>query len=155
MGEHALQNLQRWFKNHPGAIIDKELHFLDEDVQNDLFPIVQEEQSPLRMLLGRWRWLRFRFTPQNTAGQVKHPTGTYTSETALDTLMSVIVVLVGLGLLMGTMWILHCVKGDMKRLSIVTGFGTAFTTLTCAATRHRPVEILVITAICAGVLMVS
>lgn len=150
-----LRNLANWFETYPEAIDPREQHFRAEDKENDLFTLVFEDRSPLRLLLHEWRWLRLLFKPGNTAGLFKATSTHYTSDTALDKFATIIVLVAGVCLLLGPMWAVHLIREDTHRFAIITGFTSAFTGLAFLAAGHRPLAILVATAVYAAVPIVS
>lgn len=152
---HHIRNLRNWTTNHPQAVDPSEQHFLAANTERDLFPVVYKERSPLRLLLGEWRWLRLSFKPCNRAGQVKPESTHYTSETAMDWLAQAIFLFVSLAFLSGGLWTLHYVNKDTTRLAIITGFVAAFTSWTSLATGWRSFEVLAATGVYAAVLMMS
>lgn len=152
--DHHVRNLRSWFSNHPEAIDPSEQHFFEENKEGDLFPVGLKERPPVRLFLGKSRWLRFLFAPRHTSGQVKSDSTHYTSESALDILTNFIILATGLSLLFGPMWALHFINKDVYRLAIITGCVIAFTGLASSAAGQRPFEVLAATAAYAAVLMV-
>jgi len=151
---HHLRNLDTWFANYPNAVHPNEQHFRDEDKRHDLFPINYEERPPLRSLMGRGPWLRALFRVRRPS---RHGQGftTLHSDTGLDRFTDAIILGLGLCFLIGPIWCLRVVANRMVRLGIITAFATAFTLLAWSATRRKPLEILIVTAVYTAVLIMS
>lgn len=78
----------------------------------------------------------------------------YHSATGVEIATSIVIIIVGLGLLFGPMWWLNYVTDDRDRLGIITGFVSLFATWLWLAAGPRAFEILAGTAGYAAVLMV-
>ncbi|KAK4494006.1 hypothetical protein PRZ48_015192 [Zasmidium cellare] len=147
-------NMVNWFINHPNAIDDEEKHFLDPKRRGDLFPIVSKQKPPLAMWLEQIRLFRLPFRLSQRADRVEAEETRYHSATGVEVASSVVIVVVGLGLLFGPMWWLNYVSDDRYRLGIITGFVSLFATWLWMAAGPRAFEILAGTAAYAAVLMV-
>ena len=155
--EHELRNLKNWFETYPQAIDPLEQHFLDKDhqpLEGDLFPIVARPKSPLRWLLHKSRFLRFRFPLKHRPDRIKSPLTKYHSDTGFDNMVCTITVLIGLALLFAPMWCLHYVNEMTYMLAIITGFVTLFAFWLWVAAGPRQFEILLGTAAYAAVLYI-
>ena len=156
--QYHIGNLENWLKTHPYAVLTSEQHFKDPKtghlLEGDLFPIVSKDRSPLRLVVDRWRWLRFQFRLGQRNDRIESDHIAYTSEKGLDCFTNMLILVLGLALLFGLIWWLNFVADDVHRLAIITGFITAFTCVVWAAVGQRPLEILAATAAYAAVLMV-
>ena len=73
---------------------------------------------------------------------VKSTTTSYYSNTRFDAFVTGVLIFLGLLLLLGPMWTLQFVRGDVKHLGIITGFILLFTSLLTSATVAKPFEVL-------------
>lgn len=78
----------------------------------------------------------------------------YSNESRLEGFSATIVAVVGLGMLVGPLWILNGVKSAEKELAVITGFIFLFFLLTALGTNSRVSEALAVTAAYSAVLMV-
>ncbi|KAF2723048.1 hypothetical protein K431DRAFT_283210 [Polychaeton citri CBS 116435] len=147
-----MRNFANWEHNYPEAIRKDERHF--DRNQGDVFPVTSKPKAPLRALIEQSRLIRFFFAIPAKEGRASEPGLSYFSNTGLDIFASIFVLVAGLALLFGPMWWLNFVQDDVKRLWIITGFVTAFTSWLWCAAGPRPFEILAATAAYAAVLMV-
>ncbi|EMC92848.1 hypothetical protein BAUCODRAFT_133770 [Baudoinia panamericana UAMH 10762] len=151
------RNLRHWFGTYPDAIQPDEQHHLDQDgnmLQGDLFPIVARPKAPLAMLIDRTRCLRFLFRTGKRSDHVDTPLARYWSAKALETFTTVIILIVGLGMLFGPVWWLNNVNEHDRQLAIVTGFSVLFVIWSWFAAGNRPFEILAASAAYTAVLMI-
>ena len=127
----------------------------EEFFESDLSSFAEVEGKPrLFYILEQWRLLRFLFAIRRRNDQFASDSVTCTSKEGLEILANFIILVLGLVFLFVPMCLLNFVKGDAERLSIITGSAAIFTMLLWSATGQRPVEMLVIAAVYAAVLVV-
>lgn len=148
--EHHVRKLKDWFVNHPGAIDPGEQHLRDESKQNDLFPIVLEYRSPLRMVLRGLRSSMFSLTQWHCARDSHSQLVWEPSEW----LTNMVILFVGLLFLVGPMWAMYFTQPGKVQLGIATAFLALFTSLAIFYASQKPFEILAATAAYAAVMMV-
>lgn len=78
----------------------------------------------------------------------------YRSSTGKATTTSIIIVVIGLGMLFGPLWWLNWTSDPPKRLGAITGFTIVFTALLMGQILSRPFEVMVGIVAYAAVLMV-
>ncbi|TKA72458.1 hypothetical protein B0A55_06891 [Friedmanniomyces simplex] len=150
--DRQCQNIENWFETYPNAIDPDEQHFRDQ--QGDLFPLLATPKSPLITLLQRLRLLRFRFTLSKRPDRIDSPYTRYTSEHGMETAISIITLVVGLGMLFASVWWLNFVEENKHRLGIITGSVSLFTVWSWLAAGNKPFEILAAVAGYTAVLMI-
>jgi hypothetical protein len=168
-----IKEVRTWFENHKvrhpqrvyHAIDPKESAFIHKT--EDLIPInpkirswfrnVLEKTALLKTVLLR-RYLRRR--PQDEeiiAGQIGD-TGVrqtiWHNDRRVEKLSSAVIASVGLGMLVGPLWILEYVDKSAARLGVITGFIILFFFLISVATTARIFEVLAAAAAYSAVLMV-
>ena len=82
----------------------------------------------------------------------------YNKDRLFDKIMTVFTIIVGLGMLIGPLWLLQHLSTEQSssqvRLGVITGFIALFTILTSLFTVAKPFEVLAATAAYGAVLMV-
>ncbi|KAF2705066.1 hypothetical protein K504DRAFT_506536 [Pleomassaria siparia CBS 279.74] len=137
------------------AITKKETDFAEH--RPDLISINAHRSSPLGRFLETIRVIRLsslvRAKPDPDSQVISNYTH-YASDDALATLTTISIVLIGLIMLLGPLWLLEFVPGSKKRLLTITIFITVFMALMSTATINRPFEVVASSAAYAAVLMV-
>lgn len=78
--------------------------------------------------------------------QVASKTAFYYSLVGVERAVAATIVMVGMLLLLGPMWALQFVAGNLARLGVITAFVVVFTALLGATTLAKPFEVLAGTA---------
>ena len=82
----------------------------------------------------------------------------YNKDWVSDKILTVFTIIVGLGMLIGPLWLLQYLSTESSnsqvRLGVITGFIALFTILTSLFTVAKPFEVLAATAAYGAVLMV-
>ncbi|KAJ2902169.1 hypothetical protein MKZ38_000967 [Zalerion maritima] len=147
------QNVRNWFFNHTLAISPVEQNFIEKE--GDLFTLVNwERRSYLKEKLENIKPLGNLFRKQHREDRQFSPYTTYQSDTMLEFVANALVILVGLAMLLGPLWILQFVGDNVRRLAIITGFVVLFALTLFAATQAKPFETVAATAAYSAVLMV-
>ncbi|KAF1991241.1 hypothetical protein K402DRAFT_173849 [Aulographum hederae CBS 113979] len=149
--KHVIQNIRNWFEDNKHAIKDEEQQFIERD--QDLMAVVSRERTPLRKILEKiplfkgWRCFHSRKDQdhQYTTHFVSDTTFYY-SDTAVDILVTAIILLLGLGMLLGPAWWLQRVETLTQRLEIISLFVPLFTLLLVMVTPVRPFETVAATS---------
>ena len=105
--------------------------------------------------LERFRPLRNRFRLPLKSDRFNGVATSYISDTGFELMTNILIVVVGLCLLSGPMWLLKYVDSDQVRLGIITGFVFIFAVLMFLTVGHRPYKVLIATVIYAVALVVS
>lgn len=167
--KRAVNNIRNWFEEFKGAIDDPEAQFIEHD--GDLIAFVRREKTLLVRLLEKFSWIRqspcFRIRkvsapipPQRltesltfTKPQQHHFSEHYESErtvyysaTAMHVLSTLVVLVLGLGMLLGPAWWLANAATLIMRLTIISIFVPLFMALLILLAPLRPFEILAATA---------
>lgn len=144
--KYQVENVEAWFWNHPTAIVNEEQEFIRKG--GDVVALVPRVKSLLRLLLEKFQSLLTSslFRSKTRAHQVQSATTSYYCNTKFDAFVSAVLVIFGLLLLLGPMWILQFMTDNTKRLGIITGFILLFASLLVSATVAKPFEVLAATA---------
>jgi len=127
------------------------------DYKQDLISINPKAASPLGRCLEATRlirlssWLQAKVDPDS---QIVSEYVHYGSDSALATLTTISIILLGFAMLLGPMWWLNFVSNGTYRLAIITVFLFIFMLLMSLATNNRPFEVVASAAAYAAVLMV-
>jgi hypothetical protein len=156
-----LTSVQNWLKFNKDAIYEPEREFIE--YEEDLIGIRPKSRSCFRKVLEYSFLLRmpglrrfFKRTPREY-DLIKDNSGAYTTwqdDRKVEGCSSTLVAVIGLGMLVGPLWILAEVSNPMHRLGIITGFIALFFVLVKVATRARIFDALAAAAAYSAVLMV-
>jgi len=155
--EQDRQQVEKWFKAHPRAIDIEEARFIEH--YDDLVAVHPKARSWFRTIL-EWTFVFklpiFRREPggyelirdEHTDGVV------WSDEKRLESFCTAVVAVIGLGMLIGPLWILNVVQNTEARLGVITGFIALFFVLVAVATNAKVFESLAAAAAYSAVLMV-
>jgi hypothetical protein len=141
-----VENVEAWLWNHPTAIVEEEQEFIRKC--GDVVALVGRIRSPLRLFLERFQpLLTCRvFRSKQRKDQIQSATTSYYSNTRFDGFVTTVLIILGIFLLLGPMWILQFMRNNNRRLGVITGFILLFTSLLASATVAKPFEVLAATA---------
>ena len=118
------------------------MHYLKSG--DDLIYVLPKEKSPLRRIYNKAESLGFgwfRRDPTDIVGYDPETTSLLEEERA-ETVMSRVVLFIGLLMLIGPLWILEYVRGSAQSLAVITGFIILFLGLLSFTTAAKPFESL-------------
>jgi len=115
------------------------------DTGEDLFYVLPKPDSPwLHSNFLRYAYKLFRRLP--TDDSAFDPEMVFTEhEERKETILTRCILLVGLCMLIASLWILEVVHGSSQRLAVITGFIIVFLALVVFTTAARPFESLAAT----------
>ena len=147
--KHDIVSIQNWHYNHETAINEAEQAYLD--MSRDLFSLFPRDKSPLRRLLDRSKGFRlFMLWRKKKTTSIlplyDQQEVTYTSDKRIDRFVNMIVVLIGIAMLVGPIWILNGLSGSKEKLATITGFIVLFLVIVGGATVAKIWEALAATA---------
>ncbi|TKA66004.1 hypothetical protein B0A49_09330 [Cryomyces minteri] len=157
----TIRNVERWFEDNGNAIAESERQFIERG--GDLIPMVHHEKTPLRHFLEKFEWLFslswVRKTKLRDHHYNKHydsDTEVYYSDTVVDSMVTIIVLFLGLGMLPGPAWWLTKAANSSLalRLEIISIFVPLFLILLTLVVPTKPFETVAATSAYAAVLMV-
>lgn len=149
-----LQNLRNWLDDYNGAICANEEQLLRDE--GDLIPIVVKTKSLLRRAIEHSSILLGSFLFGNRSKNLASADSEskYFNDDKVDKFVYYTIVGLGLGMLVGPLWLLDKVNPSGARLGIITAFIVVFTVLIGLSTRATAIETMAGTAAYAAVLMV-
>jgi hypothetical protein len=159
-----LASVRDWLKSNQDAIDKRERRFIE--YEEDLIGIRPKSRSCFRKVLEYSFLLRmpglrrfFKRTPREynlikENSEDKYNYTTWQDDRKVEGCSSTLVAVIGLGMLVGPLWILAEVSNPMHRLGIITGFIALFFVLVKVATRARIFDALAAAAAYSAVLMV-
>ncbi|MCJ1249376.1 hypothetical protein MMC30_006599 [Trapelia coarctata] len=150
-----IRSVEAWVTDHPSGILDSELQYVQSG--DDLVYVLPKEKSPLRRIYNKAESLGlhwFRREPTDAIGYDPETTLLQEEERA-EAVLSRVILLIGLLMLIGPLWILESVKTTIHSLAVITCFIVLFLFLVSFATAARPFESLAATAAYSAVLMNS
>jgi hypothetical protein len=151
VAETDVQSLENWRVNYGGpakdsdpengAIQDKELTYLKTG--DDLIYVTPKIKSPVRPIYQRLSASlgMFRRKPTDLLGYDSSSI-VLIKEQRAETVMFGAIILIGLLMLVGPLWILEFVNGPLQKLGVITSFIVLFLALLSFATIAKPFEIL-------------
>lgn len=146
MATRDIQSLKNWSANNPNAILDTELVYFKSG--EDLVYVLPKTEKPLPQIfdfLQNWGLKLFRRHPTDIVGYDRATTLLHTEE-RVEKLTVNTLLLIGLVMLIGPMWVLEFVTRPVHSLAVITGFIVCFLALLAFATGARPLEALGATA---------
>ena len=146
MAARDIQSLKNWSVNNPNAILETELVYCKTG--EDLVYVLPKTEKLLPQifeLLQDWGLKLFRRHPTDTIGYDPATTLLHTEE-RVEKLTVNTILLVGLVMLIGPMWVLEFVIRPVHSLAVITGFIVCFLALLAFATGAKPLEALGATA---------
>ncbi|KAL8745122.1 MAG: hypothetical protein Q9190_002705 [Brigantiaea leucoxantha] len=158
-----IKNINTWLTNNVEPIHEREVKFLEKE--GDLIPLVPRAKPPLRRFLDLFPpgWICCERKKLNQS-HFNHPdnfesnTTVYAIESRIDKIVTAITISLGLGMLIGPLWLLQHVSAvqpnTRQRLIVITAFLIGFTIMMGIVTTARPFEVLAATAAYGAVLMV-
>ncbi|MCJ1396330.1 hypothetical protein MMC18_009219 [Xylographa bjoerkii] len=149
-----IRSLDAWAIDNPNGILAEELHYLKSG--DDLIYVLPKEKSPLRRIYNKAESLGlgwFRRHPTDILGYDPESTSLQEDERA-ETVISRVVLVIGLVMLIDPLWILEYVQGSAQSLAVITGFIILFLGLLTFTTAAKPFESLAAAAAYSAVLMV-
>jgi hypothetical protein len=162
--QEDLASVRGWLKSNQDAIDKRERRFVE--YEEDLIGIRPKSRSCFRKVLEYSFLLRMpglRRFPKRTPREYdlikensedKYNYTTWQDDRKVEGCSSTLVAVIGLGMLVGPLWILAEVSNPMHRLGIITGFIALFFVLVKVATRARIFDALAAAAAYSAVLMV-
>ncbi|KAI1172668.1 hypothetical protein F4777DRAFT_495460 [Nemania sp. FL0916] len=158
--ERNIKNLETWFDNNEGAIMEAEKEFIEH--RDELISMSSpksmarkwfEDQILLRADMGL-RFLRKKRGQYSALGSRDEKSTHVFSDQAMDTLESLAVFLAALVMLVGPLWILERLDTLQRKLIVITVFVFLCLGFLSLATLGRPFEKLAATAGYSAVLVV-
>ncbi|KAK3081686.1 hypothetical protein LTS18_003901 [Coniosporium uncinatum] len=156
--EQDRHEVEKFLKvTHPRAIDDLESGYIDR--HEDLVAVHPKELSWFRTVLEWTFVLRlpvFRRQPEELQkyDELRQGDVIWPNDKRLERFCSTVIAIVGLGMLIGPLWILNFVTNTEERLGVITGFIALFFVLVAVATNARVFESLAAAAAYSAVLMV-
>lgn len=146
-----MQNLQAWFYNNKGAIMDSEIEFIKH--VDELVAISQPKSTlrhwfELRIVYGTRSCLGlFRRAPPHAKISSRDQEDTYIfSQQSLDAFSGIAIFVTALAMLITPLWALQTLQDLRLKLAIITLFAVLCLTFLTFATLGRPFERLAATA---------
>ncbi|KAL2354700.1 hypothetical protein BJ546DRAFT_842705 [Cryomyces antarcticus] len=148
----TIRNVERWFEDNGNAIAESERQFIERG--GDLIPMVHHEKTPLRHFLEKFEW--FFSLNHHYNKHYDSDTEVYYSDTVVDSMVTIIVLFLGLGMLLGPAWWLTKAANSSLalRLEIISIFVPLFLILLTLVVPTKPFETVAATSAYAAVLMV-
>jgi hypothetical protein len=138
-----VQSLHNWLNLFEGAIYRPEIRYLDR--LDDLIYVTPNPDSSLRRAFGyiapKLNLPCFRRNPDPEMGY-DEPNLMLWNEQHAQAFFTKATMVVGLGMLIGPLWVLEFVNGPLQRLGVITAFVVLFLFLLSVATTARPIESL-------------
>ncbi|KAF2500480.1 hypothetical protein BU16DRAFT_451984 [Lophium mytilinum] len=153
-----IDNVAAWFENHIGAIAIPERDYITH--LEELIAVQPKDRSWFRGILEMTRflkmpWMRHFFTRIPLDNKIIYDgRGYWQNDRNVEKFSSWVIAVVGLGMLVGPIWILAFVADSAKRLGVITGFIALFFILVAVATTAKVSEALASAAAYSAVLMV-
>ncbi|KAK5736729.1 hypothetical protein LTR17_007233 [Elasticomyces elasticus] len=151
--KHHIENLENWFANYPESVAPGERH--DVNNHGDLFPLVSIPKTPLFTMLERIGWLQVLFARGHNSDHLGLPEESHWSDKAFETLATFVTITFGLGLLYAPVWWLRHTNSNAYQLGVITGFTSLFALCSWISVGNKPLEILFVAILYAGVVAVS
>lgn len=139
-------SLKTWASNNPNAILDSEFGYVNSG--DDLVYVTPKADTSLRQIydqLETWGIGWFPRQPTDTVGYDAETTALQDDERT-ERVMSGVILLVGLCILVGPMWILEFVHSSVRSLAVIKGFIICILGLLASRTTARPFASLAATA---------
>ncbi|KAF2143089.1 uncharacterized protein K452DRAFT_226033 [Aplosporella prunicola CBS 121167] len=159
MPRRIIRNVQSWFSDYPTAIESAEQEFINKE--KDLIALVDRPKTPLRRFLESFSWFnrlccwRVKQKAQDEyTFEFEDPGSHYYNDSLIDYTVTLIVLLLGLGMLLGPAWWLNAATSSTQRLTIICIFVPLFMILLVLVTAVKPFETVAATSAYAAVLMV-
>ena len=142
-----LTQLANWNHNHPTAIHEEEIQFINAD---DLMVVAKTPKTRLRRLFEQQLVLRTRglygtLAPKRKVEGASNWT-VYGDDKRVEILGQLAILSTAVVMLVLPMWVLAAMDGLYKKLGIITAFVSIFTTVLSSGTLARPFEVLAATA---------
>ena len=102
--DFQVKNVENWFWNNDQAVNEAEQDFVTH--RSELIPLTERKKPILRRIiehLGADRLARM-FPARHRTGRVECETTTYSSNRAIDAVMAILIVGLGVTILLGPMW---------------------------------------------------
>lgn len=124
---HQIGNIKNWFISNQDAIELRERKFID--AEGDLIALVARPRSLLYRGLEEVSLIRYLFRESPRGDRVNCESTEYFSDRRLELSAAMGVLIVGLALLLGPMWVLGLVHSSLDKLVIITAFVVGFAVL--------------------------
>lgn len=137
-----IRSVEIWAKDHPNGILDTELQYVKSG--DDLVYVLPKEKSPLRRIYNKAESLGlgwFRREPTDVIGYDPETTLLQEEERA-EIVLNRVILVIGLLMLVGPLWILEFVRSSAQSLAVITCFIFLFLFLISFATAAKPFESL-------------
>ena len=138
-----ISSLENWFYNNEHAILEAETEYIKRS--SDLFSVVAESKSPLRVLLehsNRFRHLKLWQRKNLDAVGYSDENTHYLSDKKIDRFIATFIMVLGLIMLIAPLWILAFLGGLVQRLGVISVFIVLFVALISVTTVAKPFESL-------------
>lgn len=146
--DHAITNVENWFYNNDGAIVEKERRFITH--KEDLISISKLDKPSMRRFLERhivfrshWLWKQ---DPPSDTRDVDRVMRRYEKDEKIDFVTTIVMLLVGMIMLLVPIWTLAVITTPFAKLGVITTFIVLFLLVVSYATIARPWETLAATA---------
>ena len=142
-----IEQLSNWNYNRPTAIKDNEIEFIHA---TDLVTVATTPKTCLRRFLEQQIVLKTNslcgFLASKKRVEGASSWTRYGNDSRVDIIAQVFIMVTAIIMLVLPMWWLARMDGLYKKLGIITGFVSVFTTVLSSATFARPFEVLAATA---------
>ncbi|KAF2432599.1 hypothetical protein EJ08DRAFT_567086, partial [Tothia fuscella] len=152
----ARSEVYKWLQVHKKVIHDEEAAYIE--MEDDLIAVHPKEKSWFRHIL-EWTLVFqlpiFRRVPHGVDFSKEEESGVvFQHDGRLEKFSSAVIAFIGLGMLIGPLWILNKVQDTESQLGVITGFIALFFVLVAVATNAKIFESLAAAAAYSAVLMV-
>nr|OQO19005.1 hypothetical protein B0A51_15147 [Rachicladosporium sp. CCFEE 5018] len=137
-------NLKNWHATYAHAIDDSERHDLGHE--DGLFQLIPLQQSMFAVTLQHIPVLRSIFRTRRRSDHDEDGVAEYWSDTAMDSAATLLTLIAGLGMLLGSCWWLEHIDNEASRLDLITGSTTLFALGLWGAMGNKSAEVLTGTA---------
>ncbi|OQN97857.1 hypothetical protein B0A48_16167 [Cryoendolithus antarcticus] len=134
----------RWHDQYPNAIEETERHDLGHE--DDMIQLIPRPTSLFAHVLTKIPLLQRVFRKVQRADHDDKSIATYWSDTALNSFATLLTLLAGLDMLLGSCWWLDHIPENASRLGLISGSVTVFALGLWGAMGNRPAEVLIGTA---------
>ncbi|KAK6434802.1 hypothetical protein LTR95_009014 [Oleoguttula sp. CCFEE 5521] len=148
---HVTQ-MQRWHDQYRDAIENAERHDLGHE--DDMIQLLPRPTSFFALVLTKIPLLHRVFQKAQRADRDGKSIATYWSDTALNSFATLLTLLAGLGMLLGSCWWLDQIPENASRLGLISGSVTVFALGLWGAMGNRPAEVLIGTATYRAILVI-
>ena len=139
-------SVSNWLYNNGDPVADEEVLYLKN--RGDLVPVLPKSKSSLRLLLEKFEGFRlfshWRLDRPDVGrldcADYEHVF--YTSDDKMERFIAIIILVLGLVMIIASLWILNAIKAAETRLGVITMFIVLFVCLLSFTTVAKPFESL-------------